>query len=115
MSRPTRFLLEAFLNMLVSPHRSSALLVLLTKAGTGLLRSRQLSFDEFRSGRRVGFDQVHDFFVSKVVKEGVQLNGKRSGRCQQRTVAVIRYGRNEAHRAPSPVGDDQLPEALRPP
>jgi len=36
--------------MLVGPHRSSALFVLLTKAGTGFSRAWQLSFDEFHGG-----------------------------------------------------------------
>src|ERR1043166_987998 len=53
MSRPTRFFLpEPFLNMLVGPHRSNALFVLLTKTDTGLSRAGQLWSDEFwRSGR----------------------------------------------------------------
>jgi len=40
--------------MLVSPHRGSALFVLLAQAGAGLARAGQLSFDEFQGGSRLG-------------------------------------------------------------
>src|SRR5689334_23157806 len=75
MSRPTRFFLpEPFLNMLVGPHHSSALFVLLTKAGTGLSRAGQLSFDELRSSGGVRLDHGHGSFVGKVVDQSVHVN-----------------------------------------
>jgi hypothetical protein len=70
--------------MLVSPHRSSALFVL-PKAGTGLTRAWQLSFDEFHLGSRFRMHEGIGPFAWKVIG---------------------RYGRNEAHREPSQVGDD---------
>jgi len=94
--------------MLVCPHGSSAKFVLLAKAGTGLSRAWQLSSDQFGGGSSVvNHGQVP--FVGKVVGNCVHVNGKSPGGRQQRTVAVIRYGRNEAHRKRSQVGHDQLP------
>jgi hypothetical protein len=69
--------------MLGSPHRGSALFVLLTKAGTGFAGARQLSFDEFQGGSRFGLHEGDGPFAWKVIG---------------------RYGRNEAHREPSQVG-----------
>ncbi|HEY3580291.1 MAG TPA: hypothetical protein VGK82_07085 [Pyrinomonadaceae bacterium] len=55
------------MNMLVGPHRGSALFVLLTEAGTGFAGARQLSFDEFQGGSRFGLHEGDGPFAWQVI------------------------------------------------
>ena len=82
--------------------------MLLAKTGTGFTRSWELSFDELEGGDGVSLSHDQNTFIGKVVVHGAKVDGYSSGGCRRRSVREVGNGRNEAHRKPSQVGDDQL-------